>query len=300
MSAKDTCRVTFSFSEWFLVGVSVIAALLLIWSIWTHTSYCTYGYGATPEHVDNLIRKEVARISLSESVARARQPGDSALSDMQRQMQLMSERQDELVNDMRQETNNNLVRLDTHFSIWIGIIALLGVILPLFIQFRAHNEFKERLAEVHEAYESKTCELERKLKISENKLVVFNLLHDMNCIRTNVEYNTEIEHNIEIINDLLACSISSLTKIGGYVFKREYTTDDKMMLTDSLILTSGMLETLHRRIHPRRPRELDFANTKLKTLINTCYQANAGNWKNLETEFNGMLRILSNLKLKQR
>lgn len=300
MSAKDTCRVTFSFSEWFLVGVSVIAALLLIWSIWTHTSYCTYGYGATPEHVDNLIRKEVARISLSESVARARQPGDSALSDMQRQMQLMSERQDELVNDMRQETNNNLVRLDTHFSIWIGIIALLGVILPLFIQFRAHNEFKERLAEVHEAYESKTCELERKLKISENKLVVFNLLHDMNCIRTNVEYNTEIEHNIEIVNDLLARSISLLTKIGGYVFKREYTTDDKMMMTDSLILTSGMLETLHRRIHPRRPRELDFANTKLKTLINTCYQANAGNWKNLETEFNGMLRILSNLKLKQR
>lgn len=47
-------------------------------------------------------------------------------------------RQDELINDIRQETNNNLDKMSTWLSFWIAIMALLGTLLPIALSFIDH------------------------------------------------------------------------------------------------------------------------------------------------------------------
>lgn len=63
-------------------------------------------------------------------------------------------RQQILIDDVRQEANNLINKMNGWLALWIGILALLGVILPIILQIKYHNDTKE-------AQEKQSQELER-------------------------------------------------------------------------------------------------------------------------------------------
>lgn len=57
--------------------------------------------------------------------------------------ELVLDRQDVLVDDVRQETNNLINKMNGWLGFWIGIVALVGVFVPVALQFKLYRESKE-------------------------------------------------------------------------------------------------------------------------------------------------------------
>lgn len=62
--------------------------------------------------------------------------------------ELVLNRQDVLVDDVRQETNNIINKMNGWLGFWIGIVALVGVFVPVALQFKLYRESKEKEKEL--------------------------------------------------------------------------------------------------------------------------------------------------------
>lgn len=62
--------------------------------------------------------------------------------------ELVLDRQDVLVDDVRQETNNLINKMNGWLGFWIGIVALVGVFVPVALQFKLYRESKEKEKEL--------------------------------------------------------------------------------------------------------------------------------------------------------
>ena len=66
--------------------------------------------------------------------------------------QQIIKRQEELVNDIRQETNNNIDKISAWLAFWIAVVALLGVFVPFTFQLSVYRReqkiIKEHLTEL--------------------------------------------------------------------------------------------------------------------------------------------------------
>lgn len=92
----------------------------------------------------------------------------------------LSRKYETLINDVRQETNNNLDKLNTWLSFWIGILAVFGVLAPIVAEyrFRLDNEkrWEEKNNEIDETFKKyRTLMAATELESCVNSLV---LCHD--------------------------------------------------------------------------------------------------------------------------
>lgn len=53
-------------------------------------------------------------------------------------------RQDMLADDLRQETNNNINKVNGWLAFWMGVMAILGVFVPIALQFKLYRESRDR------------------------------------------------------------------------------------------------------------------------------------------------------------
>lgn len=82
-------------------------------------------------------------------------------------------RQEDLVLDIRQETNNNLEKESAWLAFWITVLTIVGVVCPLGYQIINFNTEKEKLNQL----EKKTGEIEKKNnEINEGYFVKMNIL----------------------------------------------------------------------------------------------------------------------------
>ena len=76
--------------------------------------------------------------------------------------------QEVLLNDVRQETNNFINKANGLISIWIGIFALFGILLPIVWQFRLRKEYKQAEEDLNNkidrSHKEKNEEIDRSLK----------------------------------------------------------------------------------------------------------------------------------------
>lgn len=59
-------------------------------------------------------------------------------------------RQDDLVNDIRQETSNNIDRINSVLTFWLGIMSLVGVLVPIALQIRLKHSSEYELSTLRE------------------------------------------------------------------------------------------------------------------------------------------------------
>lgn len=79
--------------------------------------------------------------------------GDSLHASLQEhEMHLASleQREEHLINDMRQEVNNSIDKMNAWFAVWIAVLALMCGLLPVLFQYRAHDETAQHINDERE------------------------------------------------------------------------------------------------------------------------------------------------------
>lgn len=67
------------------------------------------------------------------------------------------------LDDIRQETNNYINKVNGWISVWIGVFALFGIILPIAIQFQLKLDYDKKIAEINNEIEDKKNEIDREI-----------------------------------------------------------------------------------------------------------------------------------------
>lgn len=153
-------------------------------------------------------------------------------------------RQEHLINDIRQETNNNLDKMSAWLSFWIAVLALLGVFVPFAFQFFVYKRDEERLRQYRnkvESLNSKVAFLNIKLigagfvSLSEHNMLADNAnpqkIWDMTCngIKTHIRQIKEsLSSDGEISKDsLLSIYASLLNLLSVASANSEFTREQK-------------------------------------------------------------------------
>ena len=109
------------------------------------------------------------------------------------------ERQQDLVLDIRQETNNNIEKESAWLAFWITVLTIVGVICPLGYQILNFKNEKENL----EALKKKTDELEKEYKIKNEAFQMkFNTLSFTTLSEIKLEENEEGKMRELLINSI--------------------------------------------------------------------------------------------------
>lgn len=77
-----------------------------------------------------------------------------------------------LVDDIRQETNNNINILNGWLSFWIGLLALVGVFLPMALQYQLKREEEQRLNKLR-------IEIQTQMNVNRLQTLVYNISNGM-------------------------------------------------------------------------------------------------------------------------
>lgn len=184
---------------------------------------------------------------------------------------LVVERQDALAQDLRQESNNLINKMNGWLAFWLGIMALLGVFIPLAMQFKLSHDSKEeqklRIKEFNQKKEElQRTERELKKKV-DNNLDMFRAdikAMEYTALVRNFQYVFETpEINVNEYRRALLLRIWDKMIIKLHLFISDYcnSADDKCRmesiheLTVVLMMTTNVL-SLIARLSPRRIRHV--------------------------------------------
>jgi hypothetical protein len=73
---------------------------------------------------------------------------DSVFQIVKENQNVIVRKQDDLIDSIRQETNNNLDKLNLWLTFWIGVISFFGVVFPIVSQIFLYKSYKDELSEI--------------------------------------------------------------------------------------------------------------------------------------------------------
>ena len=83
---------------------------------------------------------------------------------------LLFKHQEQLTDDIRQETNNIINKMNGWLGFWMGVMAILGVFVPIALQFKLYRENRDNDARLRQEYQKELNRLRKQTIHSENKL----------------------------------------------------------------------------------------------------------------------------------
>ncbi len=89
--------------------------------------------------LDSMVNKEVSPYVDS-------RPDYKLLKELWNNQQCLNSQRDNILADVRQETNNSIEKISTELNFWVAIIAILGVLVPIAITYRGERDANERLS----------------------------------------------------------------------------------------------------------------------------------------------------------
>lgn len=200
-------------------------------------------------------------------------------------------RQDKMADDLRQETNNMINKVNGWLSFWMGVMAVLGVFVPIALQFKLYREARDSdqiLRKQHEddrikieefmrqcqadikgEYVKLEVELQRELDYYRRKVDKINLqilsarffvnvrnlqnLADCKSISVNETRNTLLKRNLEEVVEYARAFISDY--LNWSKSQEEHDTYNLYNLSVLLVAVADVLATLC-RLYPHRSRRL--------------------------------------------
>lgn len=99
---------------------------------------------------------------------------DSVLDSIIARQSEIIERQESVIDDIRQETNNNLVKLDSWLSFWVAIMVVLGTILPIALSLYSWHKDEELRKQLQQEVNDKVYDVTRKYRMELRQHAVEN------------------------------------------------------------------------------------------------------------------------------
>lgn len=156
--------------------------------------------------------------------------------------------QENTLNDFRQETNNIINKLNGWFSFWIAILAILGGLLPLIIQYVQYKRTEFNLHESMKNYQNSLSITKNNVKIQiqkcNDKLEELNyqglqmeICSIISCIMTirNVRMINGTLHSVQYYNRLLYRLYGKFVALYGIVRKNDFNEEGLEQLELTLI-----------------------------------------------------------------
>lgn len=102
---------------------------------------------------------------------------DSVMGILRNNQMVLIQRQADLINDIRQETNNIIDKFNAWLAFWLAVMALLGVVVPIALQYRLGINQKEELEREENRLRDCTVKIER--EGDSNKIFVQSAVKDI-------------------------------------------------------------------------------------------------------------------------
>lgn len=208
---------------------------------------------------------------------------DSLLADIVANQELILKRQDDLIGDLRQESNNVLVKYSNEITIWIGALGLLGVFIPICFQFKFQNNAKDEIVKVSENAAEKVDEIRNKSEEFEKRIEwavariekEFDRLHaisSLDCIRINTSLmvTPEINDHYSYLSKMWDKALDRFEKVIDNTFCDSTIRDSDRNyedIVDCLFQISGTLYNILSQLNRSEQREVNIANDKTRELI---------------------------------
>lgn len=246
---------------------------------------------------------------------------------------LLIMRQDQLIDDVRQETNNIINKMNGWLGFWMGVMAILGVFVPIALQlklYRENRDTEERLRKeckeelIHLRKEStlyeKKCEITQRTSQAEIKAELLNMeieidqrfkriqnnyQRDMQIIRFtatircfhNIIESPEIRTN-ELRDQLLVKNWKDIvTYLKKFIEYYNQTTDNgNSYLMSVIIVQVASVLTSLRILIPWRKRQFESLATESNNIIEALNTVPLDK-KTIISRLNSYQETLSNLHL---
>lgn len=246
---------------------------------------------------------------------------------------LLIMRQDQLIDDVRQETNNIINKMNGWLGFWMGVMAILGVFVPIALQlklYRENRDTEERLRKeckeelTHLRKEStlyeKKCEITQRTSQAEIKAELLNMeieidqrfkriqnnyQRDMQIIRFtatircfhNIIESPEIRTN-ELRDQLLVKNWKDIvTYLKKFIEYYNQTTDNgNSYLMSVIIVQVASVLTSLRILIPWRKRQFESLATESNNIIEALNTVPLDK-KTIISRLNSYQETLSNLHL---
>lgn len=196
-------------------------------------------------------------------------------------------RQDKMADDLRQETNNMINKVNGWLSFWMSVMAVLGVFVPIALQFKLYRETRDSDQTLREQHKEDRLRIEEFIRQSQADIkgeylqLGAKLQHEYNNYRNKIARQIQSARffvNVRNFQNLADCSSISMnearntllrrnwdevvtyarTFISDYINHSEHQEDhDAYNLSVLLIEIAEVLTTL-RRLYPHRSRRLLF------------------------------------------
>ena len=272
-----------------LVYVALTVLSLLVLSALTvfFTTLCRSHKGNNEDYSPNSVRYEIAYQQISEEVKASKDKAilidaaqaaklDSALNTMAANQTYILKRQDDLVNDIRQETNNNLDKFAAWLSFWIAVMALVGTLLPIVLSFITHHreeQVRKRTEEEIKTFKRQTQkeinEDIKKAKDSVSELMIEvktnSLEMTVNGLKNGIESNIfKSVSNAEFFENLM---LKDIIKLVNDIIGIMRSKDIMIINRSEEVILASILASLHTAL---QSIVLASTNQKRLRLANKC------------------------------
>lgn len=223
---------------------------------------------------------------------------DSIIADIVATQQIILKRQEDLVNDIRQETNNSIDKINMILSFWLGMMAIFGVAVPLVMDHLRRKESERDLERQKKEVDEKARKLENEIGKERKAVENLRLISELNAISLNIEERIipETGDKRSVTIDLWNRSNEKFRLIVEQIFGENESEDNRIHLMECLVGIYSTLNAINRHMVTHRSRSLYTAIDQIKELMKVVYQRTYFNWGDLHQSINGLIRTLRSVE----
>lgn len=171
---------------------------------------------------------------------------------------IMAHRQEVLVDDHRQETNNYINKINGWLSLWILIIGILCVLLPVIVQYMNYKTEHKKLIERIREQNRRLLDTEKHIRSLDDRIEKRERMHKgLSLIQTGID-NSIVEcgtiSQYSYLNTSWKAAYEYIKETTDEIFKVGRFSDDKIRILQEMILYMSDYKRQLMRIAPRYRR----------------------------------------------
>lgn len=148
------------------------------------------------------------------------------IKTMQAHIEMVEDRQKDIVSDLRQETNNVINKVNGWLGFWIALLALFGGILPMIIQYILFKRSEIKTKEQIEAIAKKANSCHLQLMVS-----TICLQYELGIVTDNIQ-------KFDLVNIMLTEMSNSIQEMLKLIEENDYEIDD----TNEIIVINALIQ----------------------------------------------------------
>ena len=225
----------------------------------------------------------------------AKEPRDSILEIVRCSQLMLLRQQETLVDDFRQEMNNNINKMNTWLAFAVGMLSVLGVFVPLALQYRMQSQDEKNFKALSDKQDERFKSLSDKLKLelenqkkeyktlsedSRKEMELAQLASHYNALYIGYEVGALVQYGNreELFRMIWKEALKSFVDVVNTCFNQEFETREgylrtKVLMVEGLIKLQGMLTMMRNHRGSIRQRTVWTIGEDIHTLIDKINSA---------------------------